>query len=204
MGGTRVRPAAAGASAHPRVYAFHKPRGMVVSRAAAAGAPTVFELLPEPYRAWFAVGRLDKDSEGLLLLCDDPRTAQRVMDPGGPAKTYLVTVVGLPDEAALDAMRRGGLLLDGVPLRPLEVRRLGKAPRGGTRLEMVLHEGRNRQIRRLMHAAGHRVRRLVRTAVGPIALGTLAAGEGRELDGAEVTALLAAPTPVSGSAPRPR
>ena len=153
------------------------------------GARTVFELLPDAYRDWFAVGRLDKDSEGLLLFCDDPRLAQRLMDPSAVAKRYLVTLAGFPREEELEPMRRGGLIIEGQAARPAEVRRLGKAPRGGTRLEVVLHEGRNREIRRLFLAAGYKVRRLVRTAVGPVELGGLPEGEGRDLTPAEVAAL---------------
>ncbi len=111
------------------------------------------------------------------------------MDPGAVAKIYLVAVAGFPREEDLEPMRRGGLAIDGQPARPAEVRRLGKAPRGGTRLEVVLHEGRNREIRRLFLAAGFKVRRLVRTAIGPVELGDLPEGEGRELTPAEVAAL---------------
>ena len=113
------------------------------------------------------------------------------MDPGAVAKRYLVTVTGFPREEELEPMRRGGLVIEGQAARPAEVRRLGKAPRGGTRLEVVLHEGRNREIRRLFLAAGFKVRRLVRTAVGPLELGDLPEGEGRELDAAEVATLAA-------------
>lgn len=176
----------------PRVVAFHKPRGVVVSRVREGGAPTLFMLLPDEFRGFFAVGRLDKDSEGLILLCDDSRVAQRLMDPGVLPKTYLVTVRGLPSEAALHRLRVGGLELDGRKTRPAEVRRLGKAPRGGTRLEVVLHEGINRQIRRCFHALGHRVRRLQRVAVGPVMLGKLQPGQLRELSRVEVVQLLAA------------
>jgi 23S rRNA pseudouridine2605 synthase len=182
-------PELAGPDAVPRIFAVHKPRGFVVSRVREGGARTVFELLPEAYREWFAVGRLDKDSEGLVLFCDDPRLAQRLMDPGGVAKTYLVTVRGFPREGDLDAVRRGGLVIDGRPTRPAEVRRLGKAPRGGTRLEVVLHEGRNREIRRLFAEVGFKVRSLVRVAVGPLALGDLPEGEGRELSPDDVASL---------------
>lgn len=174
----------------PRVVAFHKPRGVVVSRVSERGAPTLFMLLPEEFRGFYAVGRLDKDSEGLILLCNDSRVAQRLMDPGVLPKTYLVTVRGLPSEAALDRLRAGGMELDGRKTRPAEVRRLGKAPRGGTRLEVVLHEGINRQIRRLFHALGHRVRQLKRVAVGPVSLGDLQPGELRELSREEVLQLL--------------
>lgn len=92
----------------PRVVAFHEPRGVVVSRVRQGGAPTLFTLLPEEFRGFFAVGRLDKDSEGLILLCDDSRVAQHLMDPGVLPKTYVVTVRGLPSEAALDRLRAGG------------------------------------------------------------------------------------------------
>ena len=171
------------------MFAFHKPRKAVVSRVREGGAATVFELLPPEIRGWFAVGRLDKDSEGLLLFCDDARLAQRLMDPGEVSKTYLVTVAGFPREEDLEPIRRGGLEIAGRPARPAGVRRLGKAPRGGTRFEVVLHGGLNREIRRLFLAAGFRVRRLVRTAVGPVELGELPAGEGRELGTDEVEAL---------------
>ncbi|MCU0291553.1 MAG: pseudouridine synthase [Thermoanaerobaculaceae bacterium] len=177
---------------HSRVYAFHKPRGVVVSRVPEGRAPTLFALLQRPYCEWFAVGRLDQDSEGLVLLCDDSRVAQRLMDPGAVAKTYLVTVEGLPAEDALERLRNGGLALGTRLTRPIGVARLGKAPRGGTRLDVVLHEGINRQIRRCFHLIGHRVRRLVRVGVGPIPLGELEPGTGRELALEEVTLLLAA------------
>jgi 23S rRNA pseudouridine2605 synthase len=174
-----------------RLFALHKPRGVLVSRVAEGGTATVWDLLAQEAAGFVCVGRLDKDSEGLLLFCDDTRVAQRLMDPGGIAKTYLVTTRGFPREEDLAAMRLGGAQVDGRPLLPVEVRRIGKAPRGGTRLEVVLHEGRNRQIRRLFQAAGCKVRRLVRTAIGPITLGGLAPGETRELAAAEVDALLA-------------
>jgi 23S rRNA pseudouridine2605 synthase len=173
-----------------RVYAVHKPRGVICSRVAEGNTTTVFELLPEPFRGWFAVGRLDKDSEGLLLFANDSGLAQRLMDPGGAAKTYVVTVQGLPSEMALESIRRGGLVIDGKAVGSAEVRRLGKAPRGGTHLEVVLHEGRNRQIRRSFAAVGFKVRRLVRVGIGPVVLGALPAGQGRELAPAEVDAML--------------
>lgn len=173
-----------------RVYALHKPRGVLCSRAAEGGAQTVYGLLPNAYRTWYAVGRLDKDSEGLLLFCEDSRTAQRLMDPGGAAKTYVATVKGFPQEPDLEPIRRGGLLVLERRTRSAEVVRVGKAPRGGTRLLVTLHEGINRQIRRLLAAAGFKVRRLVRTSVGPIGLAPLEPGKGRELSADECAALL--------------
>jgi len=173
----------------PRIFALHKPRKVVVSRVREGGATTVFELLPEGYREWFAVGRLDKDSEGLLLFSDDPRLAQRLMDPGRVSKNYLVTVAGFPRERDLETLRRGGVAIHGRVTLPAEVTRLGKAPRGGTRVQVVLHEGRNREIRRLFAAIGFKVRRLIRVAVGQLELADLPEGEGRELTPEEVAAL---------------
>jgi 23S rRNA pseudouridine2605 synthase len=175
-----------------RVYAFHKPKGVLTSTVSERGATPVFDLLPEPYRGFFAVGRLDKDSEGLLLFASDSRFAQRLMDPGAVAKTYLVTVEGFLSEGAMEEIRKGGAALDDRVLRPIEVEREGRAPRGGTRYRVVLHEGLRRQIRRVFAAHGRKVRRLVRIAVGPVALGALAPGEGRELDATEAEALVAA------------
>ena len=174
-----------------RVYALHKPRGTLSSSVSEAGAPTVYALLPEPYRAFFAVGRLDKDSEGLLLFASDSRFAQRLMDPEGVSKIYVVTVEGFPGEEDLASIRAGGLSIDGREARPAEVVRLGKAPRSGTRFQVTLHEGRNREIRRLFRAAGFKVRRLVRVAVGSVELSDLPAGGGRELSPSEVQRLQA-------------
>lgn len=151
----------------------------------------VFALLPEEFRRWYAVGRLDKDSEGLLLFCDDAKEAQILMDPGRVAKTYEIVVEGFPREEEIAFMRKGGHVLEGRVLRPVEVDRVGKAPRGGTRFRVVLQEGVNREIRRLFAAAGHKVRRLVRVAVGPVVLGDLQKGKGRELSGPEVEQLAA-------------
>ncbi len=176
----------------PRVFALNKPRGVVCSTVPEGGARPVTELLPEAFRGWFAVGRLDKDSDGLLLFSDDSAFAQRLMDPGGLSKTYEVVVEGFPKDESLAAMRAGGSVLDGRILLPVEVERLGKAPRGGTRYRVVLHEGVNREIRRLFKAAGHKVRRLKRVAVGPIELRELAAGEGREISSSESGQLRAA------------
>lgn len=173
----------------PRILALHKPRGTLVSRAPEAGATTVFELLRPPYADWWCSGRLDKDSEGLLLLCDDPRWAHRLAAPDGLPKTYVATVRGLPSEEDLEPMRRGGQPLDGRPLRPVEVRLLEAGPRGATRFEVVLREGRHRQVRRQFLATRHTVQRLVRVAIGPIRLGSLAPGEHRELSRAEVNAV---------------
>ncbi len=174
------------ASGLPRVYALHKPAGVLSSRIAEGGARTVYSLLPPEFQHWFAAGRLDKESEGLLLFCDDSRWAQKLMDPGGVKKVYTVTVKGNPSREALEPIYRGGTILDGRVLKPVPLSRLGKAPRGGTRFEAILSEGVNRQIRRMFANAGFRVRRLIRTRIGTAALTGLAPGEGRELSAEEV------------------
>jgi 23S rRNA pseudouridine2605 synthase len=187
-----------------RVFAYHKPRGVIISRTPEGGSTTVFELLPETYRAWYAVGRLDKDSEGLMLFCDSSGFAQRLMDPGAVSKTYIVTVTGYPAEEELAFIRHGGLVIAGRASRPADVVRIGKAPRGATRYRIILHEGMNRQIRRLFHAAGYKVRNLRRVAIGPLGLGDMPPGLGREINAQELLALnrlVSAPAPDSSPNP---
>ena len=115
----------------PHLYALHKPRGVVSSTVPEGGAVPVTDLLPAAWKGSFAVGRLDRDSEGLLLFSDDARLSQRLMDPGRLAKTYLVTVEGNPDEASFAPMREGGFLVGRRwSRRPCVCRRSpGRAPR---------------------------------------------------------------------------
>ena len=134
------------------------------------------------------VGRLDKASEGLLLLCNDPEWAGRVTSPEtGPGKIYHVQVDGAPDAEAMAAMVRG-ISVDGDFLRASAVQVLRT---GGTNawLEVALDQGRNRQIRRLLAALDINVLRLVRVAIGALALGELPKGQWRRLDDHEVRAL---------------
>ena len=143
----------------------------------------------------YAAGRLDHDSEGLLLLTDDGGLAHRLTDPRHKqAKTYWVQVEGAPDDAQLDALRRGVVLNDG-PTRPAEVRRLDPPPALWPRdppvrfrktvpdawLEVRITEGRNRQVRRMTAAVGLPTLRLVRVAMGDVALDDLAPGRWREV-----------------------
>lgn len=173
------------------VVALHKPAGHVTTRVDPGGRPTVYHLLPEFGRFVFPVGRLDRDTRGLLILTDDHRLGQRLTDPVHHVpKTYHAHVAGVPAEDALDVLRRGITLPDdGTLTRPAQVRSLGVSRDGGAWLEIVLTEGRNRQVRRMCAAIGHDVRDLVRVAIGRLELGGLPEGEWRALTPDEVLRL---------------
>jgi 23S rRNA pseudouridine2605 synthase len=172
------------------VIALHKPTGYITSRTDPGGRKTVYDLLADVGRWVFPVGRLDRDSSGLLILTNDHRLGQRLTDPGHDVpKTYHALVRGVPGEAALSALRGGVPLPDGMPSRPARVRAVGSARGGGTWLEIVLTEGRNRQVRRMCAAVGHEVETLVRVKVGDLDLGELGAGEWRQLGPEEVPRL---------------
>lgn len=173
-----------------RVYVmFNKPRGLVVSAADERGRATVYDALATAGLPWLGpVGRLDKASEGLLLLSNDTAWASGITDPATHCdKTYHVQVDGLPD-AALLARLRQGVIDEGERLAARRVEPLRAGSRNAW-LEIVLDEGRNRHIRRLLAAHGIGVLRLVRVAIGPLALGGLAKGQWRPLDAGEVAAL---------------
>jgi 23S rRNA pseudouridine2605 synthase len=175
---TRARQAA---PAEPLTLALHKPAGVVTTRRDERGRRTVYDLLPPGLPWLFPAGRLDADSEGLLILTNDSALSTRLTGPEHHVpKTYHVRVKGCPDEAALARLRDGVELSDGRT-RPARVRllRRGKAT---SLLELTLTEGRNRQVRRMMAAVGHRVRRLVRVAIGAYHLGDLPPGTCRPLD----------------------
>lgn len=177
----------------PRHYLMlNKPRGLVTTVRDEQGRDTVYRCLEGAGLPWLApVGRLDKASEGLLLFTNDPEWAARVTDPAqGPDKTYHVQVDRIPDQALLDAFV-AGVDVDGEHLSAQRALLLRSGERNAW-LEIVLDEGRNRQIRRLLEAFDIGVLRLVRVAIGPLALGTLEKGAWRPLEASERNAL--APT----------
>jgi pseudouridine synthase len=184
-----------------RTIALYKPYDVLCQFGHAEGRATLKALVPIP--GIYPVGRLDRDSEGLLLLTDDGLLAHRLTDPRFEhSKTYLVQVERIPDDEALEALRRGVVLNDG-PTRPAEVVLLAEPPALPDRsvpirfrknvptawLRLTIREGRNRQVRRMTAAVGHPTLRLVRVAVGPIPLGDLVPGQWRELTEAELLAV---------------
>jgi 23S rRNA pseudouridine2605 synthase len=173
-------------------YLLNKPRRVVTTARDPEGRTTAVDLVPTEPRV-FPVGRLDYDTEGLLVLTNDGELAQLVTHPRhGIEKTYLAEVSGVPNRATVRALREGVTLDDG-PSAPARVR-LVQQQGDNAALEIVLHEGRNRIVRRMCEAVGHPVRRLVRTHVGPITDRRLAPGAWRALRPREVRALYAAAT----------
>jgi pseudouridine synthase len=190
MGATPSAALAAATPAAPVYLAMHKPRGYVTTRSDELGRKTIYDLLPPAWAGgWlFPVGRLDRDSEGLLLLTNDGGWSDRLTDPARHVpKVYRVKLDGRPGPADLERFRNG-MELDGSATAPA-----GVEPEGGGWYRVTLSEGRNRQIRRMFHALGYKVKRLARVSIGPLALGDLPAGAVRELSGPEAEALAAAP-----------
>ncbi|HXH03363.1 MAG TPA: pseudouridine synthase [Candidatus Competibacteraceae bacterium] len=174
-----------------KVYLMlNKPRGLVTTAADERGRATVYQCLAGSGLPWLGpVGRLDKASEGLLLLSNDTRWAARILDPRSHLdKTYHVQVDTLPDAELLARLTAGMASAAGEHLAAKRVTLLRQGRRNAW-LEVVLDEGRNRHIRRLLEMLGVRVLRLVRVAIGPLALGELAKGAFRHLTPAEVQAL---------------
>ena len=171
-------------------YLLNKPPRVVTTARDPQGRPTVVDLVPADPRV-FPVGRLDADTEGLLLLTNDGELAQLLAHPRhGVEKVYLAEVVGRPAPAALRRLRAGVELDDG-PTAPAEARLVQEGPERSI-VEIAVHEGRNRQVRRMCEAVGHPVRRLVRTRIGPLRDDRLRPGRWRALTPAEVRALYTA------------
>jgi 23S rRNA pseudouridine2605 synthase len=194
--GTRVDPAQqeirvdGQAISQPRLYyyAVHKPVGILSTNRDPSGRPRVIDLLPVGHVRLFTIGRLDQGSEGLILVTNDGELANRLTHPRyGVKKTYRVQVAGRPTTEVLLQLRRGVRLAEGYAR--VEDIRVQSHHKESSVLEMVLREGKNREIRRILARLGHKVMRLVRTAVGPIHLGELPAGAFRALTREEVKKL---------------
>jgi 23S rRNA pseudouridine2605 synthase len=173
-------------------YLVHKPPGVTSSSADPHADRLVVDLVPTEPRV-HAVGRLDVDSEGLMVLTNDGDLTYRLTHPShGIEKEYLVEVRGNPAPTAIRALREGVELDDG-PTAPARVHVVDRRD-GHAALAITIHEGRNRQVRRMCAAVGHEVTRLVRVRIGPVRDPSLAAGEWRVLTGPEVHSLYAAST----------
>lgn len=173
-----------------RVYlALNKPRGLVTTAEDEKGRDTVYRCFEGAGLPWVApVGRLDQASEGLLLFSNDPAWAAAITDPSrGPDKTYHVQVEGVPGDADLAAMLTG--LDDGGERLSAKAVTLLRTGGKTAWLEVVLDEGKNRQIRRLLKVLGFPVQRLIRVGIGGLALGALPKGAWRHLDASEVAVL---------------
>lgn len=169
-------------------WLVHKPRGYLCTNHDPARRPLVLDLVPHVSQRVYTVGRLDEASEGLVLLTNDGELAHQLMHPRfGVEKTYLVLVAGAPSRDDLKQLLTGVWLSDGH-VRARRVKRL-KRQGESTWLRITLSEGRNREIRRMLARLGHRVLRLRRVLIGPIALGGLASGKSRRLTLEEVNAL---------------
>ena len=173
------------------VLVLNKPRGVVTTMADEQGRHCVGDLVAEREERLFHVGRLDADTEGLLILTNDGELANRLGHPSHAVdKEYVATVSGEITREALRRLERGVELDDG-PAACDRIRIVGQVP-GRSMVELVIHEGRNRIVRRMLDAVGFPVTDLVRTRIGPLHLGQQRPGTLRELEGAELHALYTA------------
>ena len=169
-------------------YAVNKPTGVVCTNRDPSGRPRVVDLVPTPDVRLFTIGRLDLHSEGLILVTNDGELANRLTHPRyGVSKTYRIVVAGHPGREVLSKLRGGVHLAEGVARAERVTTR--SVQKESTHLEMVLREGKNREIRRILARLGHKVLRLTRIAVGPIRLGELPPGASRRLTREEIASL---------------
>ncbi len=176
-----------------RYFALNKPVGVISTKRDPGGRTRVVDLIPEGNR-YFTVGRLDRSSEGLILVTNDGELANRLAHPRyGIAKTYRVEVAGHPEPDAIRQWQKGVRLAEGV-VRLSSIRVVKRLKQSAV-LEMVLREGRNREIRRITARMGHKVLTLRRVAIGPLRLADLPIGAHRELTAAEVQVLRDATRP---------
>lgn len=195
--------------------AFHKPYGVLPCFTDPDGRPTLADYIDIP--GVYAAGRLDLDSEGLMLLTSDGTLSHRITDPQHKLpKVYLVQVERIPDDAALEQLRKG-VVLSGTRTKPAEVRVLEAEPMLADRpvpirfrktvptcwIEMTICEGMNRQVRRMTAAVGHPALRLVRVAIGPILIGDLAPGTWREVTPGELQSIQSAGCAPGAKSQRP-
>jgi 23S rRNA pseudouridine2605 synthase len=167
---------------------LYKPKGYLTTYKDPEGRPTVYNLLPGIDQFVFPVGRLDQDTTGLLILTNDAALAEQITNPDFKVpKTYLVKTSSHLSEQAIQQLREGIELSDGRT-KPAEVAHL-RDTSSATFLEITITEGRNRQVRRMIEAAGSKVRKLVRTSIGPIQIEKLEIGKFRELTPAEINLL---------------
>lgn len=180
---------------------FHKPAGCLCSQGDPQGRPTIYDRLPPACAHLKYAGRLDADSEGLLLLTDDGALIESLTHPrAGIQRTYLAWVDGPAAERDLRPLG-GGIEYDGVRYGPARVRIMRREPDSATLLEFRIAEGKKREVRLLCRAVGLNVIRLRRTAFGPLRLGDLPPGRTRRLSGDELSRLRAAVAPRPGNAP---
>jgi 23S rRNA pseudouridine2605 synthase len=174
-------------------YLLNKPAGVVTTADDPQGRPTVLALVPDEPRV-FSVGRLDLLTEGLLVLTNDGRFAQLLSHPSfGVEKEYLAELAGNPSPGQLRRLREGVVLDDGETTAPARVAAVSSGV-----IRIVIHEGRNRQVRRMCEAIGHPVVRLVRTRIGPVTDRALRPGDWRPLSAFEVRSLAEAARAPSG------
>jgi 23S rRNA pseudouridine2605 synthase len=166
-------------------FIFNKPRGVVTSLSDPEGRPTVNDFLRGIKQRVFPVGRLDYDSEGMLILTNDGEFAQAVLHPSRKIpKTYLVKIKGLLEEEEINKLRNG-IRLDRTVTAPAKVKRLRKAEHNSW-IEMTISEGKKRQIRRMLEKVGHQVIRLMRIRIGGLEMGPLKPGTYRRITPAEI------------------
>lgn len=182
--GSRIPP-----TRHHVYRVLNKPRGVVSTMEDPEGRRCLADLVADRPERLFHVGRLDTDTEGLLILTNDGELAHRLSHPSFEVpKTYLAQVTGTVDRETIATLRKG-IELDDGPVRPDRVKVVGSTEKR-TMVEIVVHEGRNRIVRRTFDAIGHPVRRLARTRIGPVRLGRLPVGKHRELTRDELGQLL--------------
>lgn len=183
LDGERLKPAR-------KIYwLFYKPKGVITSHGDPEGRKTVYDYLGEDGRWLFPVGRLDKNTSGLLLLTNDTEFADFVTNPHSHVlKTYLVKANGLINDEVIERLNAGVEMKRGDRAQPARVRRMEHRGKY-TWLEVALTEGKNREVRRMIEAVGFKVLKLVRTAIGPLTLEALQVGRWRALTPAEVAAI---------------